>query len=76
MVRVPKLKLVTHCMTCIVRALDFVHSIMSCIGNWQYLIAHFGDTLGADSISWCVRAFTTENSADVPADRLGVLQSP
>ena len=51
-------------MTYIVRALDFVHSIMSCIGNWQYLIAHFGDTLGADSITWCVEELMAEISAD------------
>ena len=34
--------------------LDFVHTIMTCIANWVYLIQHFGDQAEADHITWCV----------------------
>ena len=34
------------------RVVDALHSVMTMIGNWQYLIGRFGDWDTIDVITW------------------------
>lgn len=36
------------------RFLDLVHTVMICLANWMYLIAHFGNGVAAQEILWYV----------------------
>ena len=54
------------------RFLDSLHTSMSIVANWKYLIQHFGDELETDFITWCAIYASPRRDPDFGDQSAGV----